>query len=129
VHRFRAVFASGWIPARNHFAYLAYLQMPAAMKTIFRERPLADGEVAIQLIRLISWTTDSVSIADRITGEIAGKKLMVGTRFLDTCKTQVNGLTIGERLRGWSSDGLQQMQLYSTLCSGTECRYEIILQA
>jgi hypothetical protein len=128
VHSFQRVHASGWVPAWNHFAYLAAMHMPASMKSMFRERPLLDSEVAVRLTRTIRWTVDSVSIADRITGEIAGKGLVVGTRLLNNCKIKVNGLTLGKRLRGWSSDGLQEIQLYGTRCSGTQCRYEIILE-
>jgi L-rhamnose isomerase len=103
------------------------MHVPEVMKSMFRERPLLNGEVAVQLTRTIRWTMDSVSIADQITGEIAGKELVVGTRLLNNCKVRADGLTLGKRLRGWSSDGLQEIQLYGTSCSGTECRYEIIL--
>ena len=127
VHGFQGVHASGWVPTWNHFAYLAVMHVPEVMKSMFRERPLLNGEVAVQLTRTIRWTMDSVSIADQITGEIAGKELVVGTRLLNNCKVRADGLSLGKRLRGWSSDGLQEIQLYGTSCSGTECRYEIIL--
>jgi hypothetical protein len=129
VHGFLGIHASGWIPAWNHCAQLASRHMPAAMKFMLRKRPLAEHGIAVQLTRSISWTMDSVSIEDRITGELGGKRLVVGTRSLNNCKIHVNGVTLGPRLQGWSSDGLQEIQLYATRCRGSECRYDISLQA
>ena len=129
VHEFVGRHSSGWIPAWSHSASLAAMHVPASMKSIFREPSLLGRKVAVQLTRTIRWTLDSVTIADRITGEIAGKELVVGTRLLNNCRTQVDGLAPVRCLRGWSSDGLQEVQLYGTRCRGAECRYEITLQA
>ena len=125
VYRFQAVYASGWIPALTHIAYLACLQVSIPIKSTFWRHLVADREIPVQLTRYIVWTQDSVSIADQITGEIAGKKLIMGTRLLGPCEIEVNGLARGDQALGWSSDGLHSIQLYSMICSGTECRYEV----
>jgi hypothetical protein len=86
------------------------------------------GEVAdIQLIPTISWTTDRVSIADQITGDIVGKNLLVGTRFLESCGVFVVGLNPKKRLRSWGSEGMHELQFYGTRCSTANCSYEIAI--
>jgi hypothetical protein len=127
-HSFQGIHASGWVSAWNHFKSLAVKHVPASMKPMLREQSLLQDKVAIKLVRTVRWSMDTVSIEDRITGEIEGKDLVVGTRMLNNGKIQVVGLTPGKRLRGWSSDGPQEIQLYGTRCNGTECRYEIILK-
>jgi hypothetical protein len=127
IHPFRTVHSSGWVPAWNHFANLASMHVPSSMRAIFREFPTA-GEVSdIQLIRTISWTTDKVSISDQITGDIVGKNLLVGTRFLESCDVFVVGLNPKNQLRSWGSEGMHELQLYGTRCSTRSCSYEIAI--
>lgn len=129
LHRFQAVHAAGWVPTWNHLADLARIHTPPAMRFLFRARPLLGEEAEIHLTRTITLSEEAVVIADSITGDIAGKTLLLGTRFLSPWRTQVNNLAIGKKLRGWSSDGPQEIQLYTTCCTGRECNYQLTLHA
>jgi hypothetical protein len=127
IHPFRTVYSAGWVPAWNHFANLASIHVPSSLRSVFREFPTSGEVTDIQLIRTISWTTDKVSIADQIAGDIVGKNLLIGTRFLESCGVFVVGLNPKKRLRSWGSEGMHELQLYGTRCSTGNCSYEITI--
>ncbi len=128
-HRFQVTHSSGIIPTLNYLVDLARINTPAAMHFLFQPRPLLGKEENIYLNRTITLSENAVVISDVLSGDIEGKRLFVGTRFLNPWGVQASNLVIERKLHGWSSDGLQQIQLYTGCCIEGEYSYQLTLKA
>ena len=127
-HSFRAFHAGGFVPAWNLSAQLVAPRVPALLKPLFAQRPFLLGEDGgIRLNRTIQWSASAVRLTDRITGDLSGKRIAIGTRLFGACPAAVSGLAPGEAVQGWSSDGPVTVQLHGADCSGGVCEYSITL--
>jgi hypothetical protein len=94
------------------------------LKPKLYSRPRFKAVDAFELSREIHLGAESCRIEDRISGDLEGKTLLFSVRHFPSASVRVLGLSKREALTCWGSDGLQTLDLYEALPTGSQVRYE-----
>jgi hypothetical protein len=127
-HRMVALHARGLRPCLIEASELLHRNLPGLRPKHYSRPPLGRTD-AIELLRTIHIARDGVRIEDSVSGDLRGFALLFSVRYFPGACVRVTGLSKGQSLHSWGSDGMQLLDIFGARGEGPQLCYECHIAA